>query len=83
MALSPEQREYVVRSVVRILKDVNRNDIIAALHEDVLATALKTHDKSERTRDFLTAAADNRRQRRDYAAGVQSRRIASEVRGDR
>jgi hypothetical protein len=39
MALSPEQREYVIRSVVRTLKDVNRDDIIAALRQDVLATA--------------------------------------------
>lgn len=37
MPLTPEQRQYVVRSVVRILKDVNREEIIAALKEDVLA----------------------------------------------
>ena len=38
MPLTPEQRQYVVRSVVRILKDVNRDEIIAALKEDVLST---------------------------------------------
>jgi hypothetical protein len=37
--LTQEQRQYVVRSVVRILKDVNRDDIIAALKDDVLAAA--------------------------------------------
>lgn len=36
MALTPEQRQYVVRSVVRILKDVNREEIIQCLKEDVL-----------------------------------------------
>jgi hypothetical protein len=38
MSLTDEQRQYVVRSVVRILKDVNRDDIIAALKEEVLET---------------------------------------------
>ena len=38
MALTPEQRKYVVRSVLRILRDVNRDEILAALKEDVLLT---------------------------------------------
>lgn len=38
MALTKEQRQYVVRSVLRILRDVNRAEIIAALKEDVLVT---------------------------------------------
>jgi hypothetical protein len=38
MPLTPEQRRYVVRSVLRILKDVNRDEIIAALKEDIIAT---------------------------------------------
>ncbi len=36
MPLTPEQRQYVVKSVVRILKDVNREEIIECLKEDVL-----------------------------------------------
>ncbi len=40
MPLTPEQRKYVVQSVVRILKDVNRDEIIGALkHEVLLAEA--------------------------------------------
>jgi hypothetical protein len=39
MPLTPEQRQYVVRSVIRILKDVNRDEVIAALKEDVLEAA--------------------------------------------
>ncbi len=37
MALTKEQRQYVVRSVLRILKDVNRDEIIMALKKDVLS----------------------------------------------
>ncbi len=47
MALTREQRKYVVRSVLRILRDVNRDEILTALKEDVLMTATDAEDDGE------------------------------------
>lgn len=35
MALTPDEREYVVKSVLRILKDANRDEILAALRREL------------------------------------------------
>jgi len=35
MALTQDEREYVVKSVLRILKDANRDEILAALRREL------------------------------------------------
>jgi len=35
MPLTQDQREYVVKSVLRILKDANRDEILAALRKEL------------------------------------------------
>ena len=39
MPLTQDQREYVVKSVLRILKDANRDEILVALRKELAETA--------------------------------------------
>ncbi len=76
MPLTTEQRQYVVRSVVRILKDVNRDDIIVALKEDVLE-AVELDEEEEIELDLVVlAVAEACRER------LRLRKQAREAEGD-
>ena len=69
MPLTPEQRQYVVRSVVRILKDVNRDEILAALKEDIFdAVELDEEEELELDMVVLAVAEDCRERLKKNAA---------------
>jgi hypothetical protein len=63
MALTAEQRRYVVRAVVRILKDVNRDEILSALKEDVLETVAQEAEEELELDLVVLAVAEACRER--------------------
>jgi len=63
MALTQKQRQYVVRSVLRILRDVNRDEIIAALKEDVLVSEADDTEEQLQLDAVVLAVAEACRER--------------------
>jgi hypothetical protein len=63
MALSEKQKQYVVRSVLRILRDVNRDEIIAALKQDLLVSEKDDTEEQLQLDSVVLAVAEACRER--------------------